>query len=186
VILVGRWSENFEVERYVSDDSPLILVDEIAPEPGDNNNSVFKKGFERTIQALTERSLEVVILTQTPDLNFNAPDRLARERYFLGTVKSGQFNTQLFYERQSKVMNVLEELQRKYSFTMVPLHPAVCDERACDVLRGPDVLYSDFTHLSKKGALLTLPIISPIFLKTPENDLSVLDEMTVSRAAIGK
>ena len=74
-------------------------MDEIAPEPGDNDNAVFKRGFERTIQALAERSLEVVILTQTPDLNFDAPDRLAREKYFEGAVKSDQFDARLFYDR---------------------------------------------------------------------------------------
>ena len=82
-------------------------------------------------------------------------------------------------------MSFLEELQKKYSFALVRLHPAVCDERACYVVRGSDVFYSDFTHLSRKGAQLTLPIVSPIFLQAPQNDLSVLNETTVERA-IGK
>ena len=186
VILVGRWSENFEIERYVSNDSPLILVDEIAPEPGDNNNSVFKRAFERTIRALAERSLEVVILTQTPDLDFNAPDRLGRERYFDGTVKSDRFDAQFFHNRQTKVVTLLELLQKKYSFALVPLHPAVCDEHDCYVVRGSDVLYSDFTHLTKKGAQLTLPIVAPIFSKAVGNDLPILNETPGKYAAIAK
>ena len=186
MILVGRWSENFEIERYVSNDSPLILVDEIAPEPGDNNNAVFKRGFERTNQALTERSLEVVILTQTPDLAFHAPDRLAREKYFEGAVKSDRFDARFFYDRQSNVRHFLVELQQKYAYALVGLHPAICDELDCYVVRGSDVLYSDFTHLTKKGAQLTVPIVSPIFTKGVGNDLPILDATTGKYAAIAE
>jgi len=180
VIIIGRWSENFELNRNIDTDAPLILVDEVNPQPGDNNNAVFRRGLQRTIAELSNRSLEVVILTGAPDLQFSAPDWLGRERYFLGAVKSGAFDANTFYRRQSGVAVVLNELQEKYGFSLIPLHPAVCDHETCYLAKGLDVFYSDETHLSTKGAALTVPILSRIFDTGENSVLSSARERTDS------
>lgn len=156
VVLVGRWGNNS------NPDSAIVSEDVIAPQPGDNNRSIFARGFRRTVELLQRMGKRIFVVRQTPDLPFDPMQRFMREG-ILGVPLTKRIDLSVHRTAQRAVDTFLDAEQKRLSFTDVRLDRYICDDRSCYIVRNHELLYWDATHVSEHGAKLIAPALYRIF-----------------------
>ena len=158
VVLVGRWAENFEVDRF-SHGPPLLLADAVAPEPGDTNSQVLQRALTRTIARLAAMNKRVVLLSQVPDVPYDVPAYLAQQQ-IRGDVLTEKVSRELYDNRQAGVMRMIGTLEQGSDLRVLPSSSSLCDEDSCAISRDGRLLYIDGTHVSRFGAEVVLNGVS--------------------------
>lgn len=172
-LLVARWAENFEPYRFKAWAPPLVLRDTLQPSSDDDNRSVFERAITRTLATLNDLDQAVTIVTQVPDLKFNAPRYLATRAMF-GNELTDSVEQALYIERQQGVSTLFERLQSRYPFSLIHPENWLCREGRCALFDKQVLLYRDDTHLSVRGSEIVRPAFTRFFSEQAGMRLSEL------------
>ncbi len=177
-LLIARWAENFEPQRFKSWAPPLVLHDTLQPGSNDDNRAVFKRAITRTLATLAAMGQSVAIVTQVPDLPFNAPRYLATRAMF-GDELIQSVDQTSYLARQRGVSSLFENLQPRYRLSFIHPEHWLCQNGRCALFRNNVLLYRDDTHLSVRGSEVVRPAFEPFFSKQAGSPMTV----SSSRAA---
>ncbi len=158
VLLAGKWSYYYHIG---TDSHQSPLTDELG---GDRPSSVvFEDGLRRTIAALRERGIEVLILKQVPVQRLNPSAILWHaERFGYDQDKIGVPVAE-HLEYQRSVNEFLDSLARPGVTILDPLPYLTQPNGHTRVQSDGKILYRDFHHLSAYGARLLRPLLEPYF-----------------------
>ncbi|MBL50242.1 MAG: hypothetical protein CMP28_15030 [Roseibacillus sp.] len=158
VLLVGKWSYYYHVG---ADSHQSSLTDDLG---GDRSSSVvFKDGFRRTISALRERGIEVLILKQVPVQRLNPSATLWHaERFGYDQDRIGvPIAEHLDY--QKPVDEFFDSLGGPGVTILDPLPLLALENGHTRVQFGSKILYYDYHHLSVDGAKHLRSLLEPYF-----------------------
>ena len=162
VIMIGRWEKYVERGR-LSRESPLSDRDAT----GRPSEDVFRDAVLRTVNALRERDVQVVIMKQVP-LQFRSPPSALWmvERFGYDPTKAGVTVAE-HKERQKFINSVLDSVVQPGVEVIDPLPLLSHDNGHTKVSEGKRILYMDPNHVSKEGAFLLRPLFKPYFRSSP-------------------
>ena len=154
VILVSRWSA-FATGRLSEGQEQVITLVDLDKTSGKQNNlDVFEAGFARTIDSLAERKLNVLVVEQVPETQYDVPTISYLLEVFQG-MGSDRFLPQLSnYElRHRDVAKVFSEYRTHKNVSFFDPAAHLCNGNACDIVKNGKPLYIDDNHLSVDGAM---------------------------------
>jgi peptidoglycan/LPS O-acetylase OafA/YrhL len=155
VILVGRWALSSLGHRFENETGAPAVI---SPEGIEGNPKAFHDGLERTLRHLNERGLEVIFVTQVPEVAWQVPSVLARASLFGREIPSGP-SLDGYRKRQRVVSSSLDELSGRYRFRVIDIARVLCPGQTCLVQQDGLSLYRDDDHLSSYGAA----VVSSVF-----------------------
>jgi peptidoglycan/LPS O-acetylase OafA/YrhL len=147
VFLVARWAMYTEGMRTEDASGAMVLIGtgKVA-----DNARAFREGFERTLRTLAGRNLDVVFVTQAPDIGWDVPAVVARSRSFGRRVPEPP-SLETHRARQKQVTDILQDLSGRYPLRVVDLARALCPRGTCLIERSGQLLYLDSNHLNAHG-----------------------------------
>jgi len=151
VFLVARWAISAVGTRYGSEFGRPVML---SPDGVKANAAVLKEGLERTLQFLNERGINVIFVNQVPEIGWNVPSILARERLFSDAAARVGPTTQEYRERQGAVTRIVDTLSAKYQFSIFDVSRFLCPANTCLIKKDGHSLYKDDDHISIYGAAL--------------------------------
>jgi len=155
VILAARWAIASVGYRFGNEAGRTVVI---SPEGVKGNARAFHEGLERTLKYLNDRGLEVIIVTQAPEIGWHVPSVLARSTLFGHDMPSGP-SLEIYRERQRIVSSTLNELSHHYRFRVVDIARVLCPGQSCLIQLEGQSLYWDDDHLSSYGAA----VVSSVF-----------------------
>ncbi len=128
---------------------------------------LLEQGLGAYVAALQAAGKEVVLLLDNPEFPF-LPNRCAPGlplRSALGdlllTDNGCSVGLEVTRSRQQDYLALVTRLQKRYpGLGVVDPVPVLCGGSDCQVLQDGALLYMDSHHLSRKGALLVLPLLN--------------------------
>ena len=156
VFLISRWSvraEGYEKGGGDTGPQPYIGDDVLRPTNSEENKIVFKNALTRTLSRLADNHINVYILEQTPEFNFNVPKMLARAAAHDKDLSLIGRPLEEHLVRQSFVKALLDELEAKYKFTRLDPTNKFCSNGFCLTNIDGHSLYKDDDHVSLYGAV---------------------------------
>lgn len=163
VFLVARWAISAEGTRYGAEQGRPVVI---SPEGIKGNPRVLKAGLERTLSFLEGRGIEVVFVSQIPEIGWNVPSTLARERLFVHAVSMAVPTIEAYHKRQYNMTRIVNELSLKHPFKILDVTRGMCPESICLIEKDGRSLYRDDDHISVYGAALLSETIREIFQKS--------------------
>jgi hypothetical protein len=163
VLIASRWTLTADGRRYGSEGGNAAFVRDAQSRAVSiaENRAVFRRGLERTLSALRDAGRRVAVVGPIPEVGFDVPTTLARNRWFDRASRIEPTRTE-FLERQRVVIDTLIDLQRQFGFELIEPHDVLCDALQCRIASANRVFYSDDNHLSITGAHLLRPLFEPI------------------------
>jgi hypothetical protein len=155
VILAARWAIASVGYRYGNEAGRPVVI---SPDGVKGNPAAFRDGLERTLNYLNDRGLEVIFVTQAPEIGWDVPSVLARSSLFGHNIPSGP-SLEVYRERQRVVSSTLNELSRRHRFRIVDVARVLCPGQTCLIQLEGRSLYWDDDHLSSYGA----EVVSSVF-----------------------
>jgi peptidoglycan/LPS O-acetylase OafA/YrhL len=164
VFLVARWAISAEGTRYGTEQGRPVVI---SPEGIKGNPRTLKDGLEKTLRFLTDRGIRAVFVNQVPEIGWNVPSTLARERLFGHNVSGAAPTLEDYRKRQFKMSRIVDELDPLYSFKVVDVASALCARTRCLMEKDGYSLYKDDDHLSIYGASFLSDLFSDFFQEIP-------------------
>ena len=157
VVLIARWALNAEGSRYGAEPGgPITLSGEGLVCSQSCDRRLFEDGLTNTVRKLTAAGTRVTIIDSIPEIGFDPPSMLVREKLFGFAGKNAPSRAE-FEARQRFVRPVLQKLASDYGVSVVEVAPFLCGE-TCPIEIGGRPVYSDNHHLSNFGAHLLDPL----------------------------
>ncbi|MBL4739530.1 MAG: acyltransferase [Sneathiella sp.] len=147
VVLASRWANLGSDVRSPGDGGRSHTIFDLK---ADSQEISLKAALLRTVDALNEIGVKVVIIGPVPEIAFHVPDTLVRVWSGIGDLPV--VSRQEFDHRQAKVLPALKLLQDSNKAAVIYPHEKLCDDLACKVAQGSRTLYLDDDHLSVEGA----------------------------------
>lgn len=147
-ILVGVW----------------FIYDERSTGPAETG---FDAGFERALDALVSRNLDVTVVLQVPKVAYDVPATLARLKWYERDLDIRPLRT-VHLEQTASFREQLQQLSGRYRFEVLNLDDVYCDERFCNVEINREPLYRDSHHLSKAGSRMAVDILEGQLANLPK------------------
>ncbi len=153
IILAGRWA--------MYDRGTFADEDELVPRTVDGDrHALFAGMLHRTIDALTQRGIKVILIQDVPEIGWNVSRLLARNALLGWPEKNGPTLAE-YRARQSYVLAQFAALGGKV--TLLDPTPILCPGGQCAVKRDGHLLYRDGDHLTTFGASLLEPMLDRAF-----------------------
>lgn len=160
VFLVARWAISAEGTRYGAEQGRPVVI---SPEGIKGNPQALKDGLEKTLRFLSDHNVGAVIVNQVPEIGWNVPSTLARERLFGHAVSAAVPTIEEYQKRQHKMSRIIGELNPRYPFSLVDVASILCAQRHCLIEKDGYSLYKDDDHLSIYGASLLSNLFADFF-----------------------
>lgn len=170
VILGGRWALSAQGTRYKQEyGQPVQLIDFKPEQAVESFNEIqvqtlFEKGFIRTLKKLHELGKKVIIVSGIPEVGFDVPHALnsahLRGLHVDQTIAPSWEEYQL---RQKEVSSFLQKVSTQPGVKVI--HPAskLCQQNSCQVEAEEQALYRDDDHLSTWGSLWIASIYDEVW-----------------------
>ena len=187
VVLSARWAWHAEGVPYKRESgSPVYLQDTHArADNSQENRTVFRRGLERTVQALTSLGRDVTFIGSVPEIGWDVPNTYAKSARF-GRSLAFEPTVAEFRERQRTVDEVFADLVRRYRVRLLPVHQRFCSgkstgkrsntssdkssDKRCRAIEDGYLLYIDGDHLSLRGTKKLEPALRTLFLAPSGTD----------------
>jgi len=160
IYLVGYWRIPVHSEGY--DNSNFLIMDDLSLSTSrEENQRVFVRGLQRTVDLLRDR--QVFLVQDIPEIGSqfgkSVVSLLARQ------IWTGQANLARHYYdlRRDSFDQEFRDLIKHVSNppTYIKINTSLCHDQRCPLLSGDKLIYSDGDHLSKHGASLLAPVFPP-------------------------
>lgn len=149
VFLISRWSIYAMGERFEREYGRTVLIrDEYTHKLSiDENKKVFERSALRTITKLNELGLEIIIVNQVPEIEFNVPD--ATSKILMHDLEASlEPSVESYTKRNLFVNNVFRNLSSQFSISFIKPHKEMCDNEKCSIYSSDFVpVYKDSNHL---------------------------------------
>jgi peptidoglycan/LPS O-acetylase OafA/YrhL len=160
VFLVARWAISAVGTRYGEESGQPVVL---SPDGPQGNAKVLRTGLERTLRFLNERGIHAIFVTQVPEVGWNVPSVLARDRLF-GHAPTKRGPTLAAYRnRQHEASAIVTALASQYRFSIFDVTPIICPAEICLVEKNGHSLYKDDDHISLYGAALLADALAAAF-----------------------
>jgi len=157
----GSWSEKTEEE------TTGILFDATGELPRDSGNlRILAAGLERTVEELLKLGRNVVLMTDVPEIGFDAPRGFYIQQRWpcLLDLETIRPSLREYQARQTEANELIERLARKPGVTVVHPETRMFDANGLGMISAIDeLLYEDDDHLSTAGALQVAPVLDGVF-----------------------
>ncbi len=160
VYLAGYWRLPVSGEGY--DNSNFMILDaQSGAESRRENERVFLRGLQRTLQAMQDR--EVFMVQDVPEVGSqfgkSVSSLLARQIWTGAEIPSGHYFDDSADAFEAKFRELLAQLPAPPAY--IPIRPRLCPQQKCPLAAGDKFIYSDGDHLSRYGASLLEPVFLP-------------------------
>jgi peptidoglycan/LPS O-acetylase OafA/YrhL len=164
VVLIGRWGLA-SGRTFADPEAPLqTLVEkgERAPKKPFRNPIVLRRGFERTLDFLTQKGRRVVLVASVPDIGYRVTDSFAR-LLWLGRQVDMRPTRSDYLQWQDTVLHAIAQVRESRDFKVVYPHEFLCGKDHCEVLYEGKPIYRDDNHVTTVAAeLLARPLADAI------------------------
>lgn len=170
VILGGRWALSAQGTRYKQEyGQPVQLIDLKSEQAVESFNEIqaqtlFEKGFIRTLKKLHELGKKVIIVSGIPEVGLDVPHAL-NSAYLRGlnVDQSIAPSWEEYQLRQKEVSSFLQQVSAQPGVKVI--HPAskLCQQNSCQVEAEGQALYRDDDHLSTWGSLWIASIYDEVW-----------------------
>ncbi|GBF28154.1 O-acetyltransferase OatA [bacterium MnTg02] len=152
VILAARWALWATGLPAPQEGGPNVVIkdDQSAIAAISDNIDVFSRGLKRTVEALNQLGLSVVILGNVPEIGWNVPTTLARAAD-LGRPAPSPPTLNQVLRRSAGADRVITKLVKTLDLRFVPISAILC-QSTCKIVDQGHPIYSDDDHLSFYGA----------------------------------
>ena len=153
VVLVSRWALYAMGVRYRSERGSTVFIRDAQTQSTSltENQRVFVRGLQRTVDRLRAAGKQVLLVTQVPETEWPVPLTLARADW-IGRQVDLRPRIDDYRARQQVVTTQFEALQRAGSVRLVQPHTALCDAQYCAVRSDGQPRYADTNHLTRRSA----------------------------------
>lgn len=164
----GPWLEKNEEETH------RRLLDPTAdqgPHPG--KAAILAAGLARSVEALSELGKTVILMTDVPEIGFDAPRAYyVHERWpgllDLSTVRPTSTE---YASRQREANAILDALSRSHQVTLLHPETQMFDSDGMGRISADGaLLYEDDDHLSLAGALQVAPVLDESFRRIAQRE----------------
>jgi peptidoglycan/LPS O-acetylase OafA/YrhL len=146
VVLAARWAMYVEGFRTEDPTRGAVLI----AQGVDGNAGSFREGLEQSLKFLAGRKIEVVFVTQVPEIGWDVPSVVARS-LALGRDLPPSPSLADYRARQAKVTDIVQETSRRLPLRVVDVSRTLCQQGACSFERDGQLLYLDSNHLNARG-----------------------------------
>ena len=163
VFLAAYWTDYAEGASLAPGGGHVFLTDDdVVTGSIEGNHTVFRAGLERTVKALTEANIQVVLIGPVPEVAWPVPETLARitARGSDADIRTGRA---AYLTRSAFVFETFQAMREKYGASLLRPDSVLCGSAKCEIVRDGHPLYRDAHHLSTHGAGLIEPIFGPAF-----------------------
>lgn len=164
VILEARWAKNADGRAYGDEGHGFVQIgDKIAVSHKPSQNAaIFRRGLKRTVRALRERHIRVVLLGDAPEIGWPVPVVLARQTLSGRKLWRGPTRKE-FRRRQRIVLPLIRKLAKRPGVRAYFPNRYFCRTGRCKVRAKGVPLYRDGHHLSVYGAKKLEPLLAGLF-----------------------
>ncbi len=160
VYLVGYWRVPVSGEGY--DNSNFMILDaQSGAESRRENERVFLRGLQRTLQAMQGR--EVFLVQDVPEIGSrfgkSVSSLLARQIWTGAEIPAGHYFDDSTDRFEARFRDLLTQLPAPPVY--IRIRPQLCPQKKCPLASGDRFIYSDGDHLSRYGASLLEPVFLP-------------------------
>jgi peptidoglycan/LPS O-acetylase OafA/YrhL len=167
VILISRWSIYAVGERFEREFGHTVFIKDYLTTniSIDENKKVFNRSVARTLVKLREMGLEITIVRQVPETEFNIPDAYSKTLMF-----NYEFDLEpdfsAYLKRNKFVNDTFDGMREEYSLSFVNPHEVICNSEKCSVLNSDGIpIYRDTNHLqyfyAKQLSHIFDPVVKP-------------------------
>lgn len=179
VFLVSRWAIYIQGPWWErTEEGAKQKFEDLVGEYPDNpdNQTMVAVGLRRTVEALLKLGRKVVLLSDVPEVGFDAPRAFYINHRWpqLLDLETIRPSVQDYISRQKEANSILEELGRLPGVTVIHPETQMFDAKGLGRIsvKG-NLLYEDDDHLSMSGALEVAPVLKEVFNRIapqgPEN-----------------
>lgn len=131
----------------------LSLLDRETGDEQPGGLSIYLRGLERTLAQLEGAGKRVVLVLDTPELDFH-PRQCEPRRFSLSERQDCFVSREKVRARLGELQEGIQRLasERKHLRVVNPQN-VLCDDTRCDARRGDHYLYQDRDHLSAYGSI---------------------------------
>lgn len=151
VILASRWAVYAMGTRYSFEEGGEIFIkDKLTRNVSlEENQHVFTRGFQRTLDKISALGKNIVIVTQVPENKRNIRKGMVRMK-LLNKEIDFRTRTEDYYTRQQIVNKLIESNTAKYHLDVINPESEICDETYCHVIYGDNkLIYHDTNHITR-------------------------------------
>jgi hypothetical protein len=169
VILVARWGAYIQGHWTAKTEDPLTLtlIDEMGGDSkGRSNATILSIGLARTVNTLRKMKLNVVLVSDVPEIGYDVPRIYMMQSRFSFLMKGTEYRPSIaeYQERQKEANAILEELAQLSNVTLIRPEKLMFDETGQGrIMANGELLYRDDDHLSTAGALYIAPVFDEVF-----------------------
>jgi len=123
-------------------------------------------GLKRTVNAILALHLNVVLVSDVPEIGYDVPRLYMVSTRFPMRVNSDAYRptTAEYNERQREVQQMFIELAKLPNVTVIHPESRMFDENGRGrIMANDELLYNDDDHLSTAGALYVAPVFDEVF-----------------------
>lgn len=170
VILSGRWALSAQGTRYKQEYGQPVQLTDLKPEQAVESfneiqaQTLFEKGFIRTLKKLHELGKKVIIVSGVPEVGLDVPHALnSAHLRGLNVDQTIAPSWEEYQLRQKEVSSFLQKVSTQPGVKVI--HPAskLCQQNSCQVEAEGQALYRDDDHLSTWGSLWIASIYDEVW-----------------------
>jgi hypothetical protein len=169
VVIASRWALRTETTRFGQEPGERRYLVERDGDPLDVTTSrrAFVAGLHNLVVGIRQvggPDLRILLVGQAPEMGFDAPQCLARAKYFGRSIgECGGIPAQVGHKRVAFARAVLErEAAQHPNIRFLALDDQICGRVRCDAVRGGKPLYRDFQHMSDTASETFAPALRPL------------------------
>lgn len=164
IILVSRWALHAMGNRYRNEKGETAYIKDMHTKSLslEENKRVFERSMQRTLDRLSQLGRQVVLVTQTPETEWDIPLNTARAKLLHRDIDLRPKLSD-YLDRQAFVTEVIAKYRQKYDFELIQPHKKMCDEAYCMIYEDGIPIYQDSNHLSRAYSEKLSGIFDKIF-----------------------
>jgi hypothetical protein len=155
VIIAARWQSYTDENKTELGSSHDRLVDDVDTQPGDIavTRRVLERGLRRTVETLTRKGKQVLLLGQVPPYPAAPAGCVARARHSGQDERSCFAPAKVIAQYLDYSNTLLRTIESEFDsvHAFIPMD-VLCDERSCSVFLNNVFLYRDEDHLNRRGS----------------------------------
>ncbi len=149
VFLISRWALYAEGKRFKNEQGHTIFIkdDASASISIDGNKEVFTRALTSTVQKLKEIGVEVVVVKQVPEVEFNVPQAKSKTLIFGYDVDLRPLFHD-YIQRNSFVNEKFDEMKEQFGVSLIEPHLKICSGERCSIQDAKgNPIYRDTNHI---------------------------------------
>jgi peptidoglycan/LPS O-acetylase OafA/YrhL len=169
VFLVGYWRVPLMGKSY-DNNNFLIMDDQTRDQSPEENRQVFRRGLDRTLQALGD--IDAFIVEDVPEVGArfgkSVSNHFVRMAWYRGEVDERLHYEDIPDDYAAHFSDVLASLE--YPYHWVEIKDELCDSTICPLMGDGHMIYFDGDHLSEFGALRLATRFEELLVATGDSD----------------